>query len=228
MVKQTKKSNQNLQEQKSIQKKKKTGKKKQNQQKQKQVTQKEEKFSFDQEMIIGVIKNPENQKGKMKNPKKRNKKKQKQPKKEVSRRTVLILKYASLGILFIILVISAMFSPLFNIKQIQVEGNKRITANEIISLSQIQTDQNIFKISNYKTKKQIKENAYINKVTITRKLPSTLILKVEEREPAYLLEYAGSYLYVDKQGYFLQMSQEKLELPILQEAVTPTEDFIVR
>ena len=46
-MKQTKKSNQNLQEQKSIQKKKKTGKKKQNQQKQKQVTKKEEKFSFD-------------------------------------------------------------------------------------------------------------------------------------------------------------------------------------
>ncbi len=149
---------------------------------------------------------------------------EKQAKKK--RRTVKIIKYSTLLILFIIVIVCAMFSPLFNIKTIQVEGNQKITENEIISLSQIKIEQNTFQISKNKVEKQIKQNAYIEQVNIIRKLPSNIIIQVKEREPAYLLEYAGSYIYLDKQGYLLEISQEKIELPILQGAVTPTSDFI--
>lgn len=149
---------------------------------------------------------------------KRNKKK---------RKIVGIIKYGSLAVLFITLIICAMFSPLFNIKTIEVEGNELISKNEIISLSQIQIGENTFKFSKGKVIKQIKENAYIDEVVITRKLPSNIIIKVEERKPAYLLEYAGSYIYLDKQGYMLEINTEKLELPILQGAATETSDFVV-
>ena len=43
-----------------------------------------------------------------------------------------------------------MFSPLFNIKTIEVEENELISKNEIISLSQIQIDENIFKFNKRK------------------------------------------------------------------------------
>ncbi len=210
--------------------------------------QQEEQFSFDKEIVIGVTKKADTKK--MQETKKKNKKQSKKKKKQKPikgkmekkvlsqqeqetnrkkrKKAVFLIKYGSLATLLLILIVSAMFSPLFNIKTIQVEGNNKITEKEILSLAQVQIDQNIFKLSKYKIKKQIKENAYIDDVTITRKLPSNLIIKVEEREPAYLLEYAGSYLYVDKQGYFLEITQEKLELPILQEALTPTTEFNVR
>lgn len=142
------------------------------------------------------------------------------------KKIALFIKYGMLTVLLIIVILCAMFSPLFNIKTIQIEGNKKITEKEIVSLSQIQIDQNTFKLSKNKIKKQIKENAYIDEVVITRKLPSTIILKIEERQPAYLLEYAGSYVYLDKKGYLLEINTEKLELPILQGAVTPTVDFV--
>ncbi len=142
------------------------------------------------------------------------------------KRIINTLKYGTLTTLIIIVILCAMFSPLFNIKTIKVEGNEKITEKEIISLSQIQLEQNTFKLSKNKIEKQIKQNAYIDEVIITRKLPSTIVLKVEERKPAYLLEYAGSYVYLDKQGYLLEISTEKLELPILQGAITPTADFV--
>lgn len=138
-----------------------------------------------------------------------------------------IIKISLLFILFIIVILCAMFSPLFNIKTIEVNGNKIVTKNEIISLSKIQIEENSFKLGKGKIKKQIKENAYIQDVKITRKLPSTILIEVEEREPAYLLEYAGSYVVIDKQGYMLEIKTEKISLPIIQGEITETSSFTV-
>lgn len=214
--------------------------------------QNEDVFSFDNEIIIGVTKKEEPkkqiEKKKNNNQKKTSTKKtsktqikNKQTKQNSSnkiqktivkkdkkkRKIAGVVKYSSLAILFITVILCAMFSPLFNIKTIQVEGNELITENEIISLSQIQIGENTFKLSKNKIRNQIKRNTYIDEVIIRRKLPSNIILTVEERKPAYLLEYAGSYIYIDKQGYMLEISSIKLELPILQGALTQTADFIV-
>ena len=231
--------------------KKKVVRKKKNKKKMKEnKEQKDELFSFDNEIIIGVTKKEEpkkqvekktkNRKRKVSTKKtveKKNKqikqssetKKQKTIVKKDKKKNNLsgIVKYASLAVLFITVILCAMFSPLFNIKTIQVEGNELIPQNEIISLSQIQTGENTFKLSKNKIRDEIKQNAYIDKVSIKRKLPSSIILTVEERKIAYLLEYAGSYIYLDKKGYMLEISSIKLDLPILQGALTQTEEFIV-
>ncbi len=215
------------------------------------------KKTEEQEIIIGVTRMQEptnrsaneknNKKAKSKNKKKKNQQKaqkknntskRKVPPKVVSqeeqekiikkrKRVIFALKYGALSILFITLILCAMFSPLFNIKTIEVQGNEKVTESEIISLSQIQIEQNTFQLNKRKIKKQIKQNAYIGKVKISRKLPSTLIIQVEERKPTYLLEYAGAYVYVDKQGYFLEIAQEKLEIPVLQGAITEVSEFSV-
>ena len=195
-----------------------------------------------------TIKNENNKKETVKKetPKKQNKKKQtkktsskndkkiknkkvinKEEKEIDKKKTMNIIKYGMLGFLFIIVILTTMFSPLFNIKKIEVQGNEKITEKEIISLSQLQIEENTFKINKNKIRKEIKQNAYINEVTISRKLPSSVIIKVEERKIAYLLEYAGSYVYLDKNGYILEINSEKLELPIIQGASTLTENFIV-
>ena len=108
-----------------------------------------------------------------------------------------------------------------------MQGNEIISKNEIISLSQIQLEENTFKLNKSQIKKQIKENAYIQSVIIVRNLPSEIVIKVEERKPAYLLEYAGSYIVIDKQGYMLEIKNEKMNLPVIQGAVTSTEEFKV-
>ena len=129
--------------------------------------------------------------------------------------------------IFIVVIVLAMFSPLFNIKSINVIGNHKISNNEIISLSQIEINENIFKISKGKVAKQIKENAYISEVKISRNLPGTITIQVEERKEAYLIEYAASYICIDKQGYILEILSDKQQLPILQGAFTESTKFVV-
>lgn len=151
---------------------------------------------------------------------------EKQEKLNEKRKKILrIIKFTMILVLFIILILCAMFSPLFNIKNIIVEGNQKITENEILSLSQIQIDENMYKVNTGKVEKMIKENPYIGEVNIKRKLPSTMVLEIQERTAEFLIEYAGSYLYIDKQGYILEISSEKLELPILQGTSTVETEF---
>ena len=86
-------------------------------------------------------------------------------------------------------------------------------------------DENMYKVNTGKVEKMIKENPYIGEVNIKRKLPSTMVLEIQERTAEFLIEYAGSYLYIDKQGYILEISSEKLELPILQGTSTVETEF---
>lgn len=205
-------------------------------------------FSFDEEMVIGVTKEQENNKPKKQsNNKKINKKQQKNKSKkkkskkvsknklsveelEVQRkkriRNFKIIKYLMLVCLFITLILITMFSPIFNIKSIVVTGNEKITENEIISLSQVKLEENTYKISKYKVKERLKENAYIEDVAIKRKLPSELQISIVERKATFMIEYGASFVYIDNQGYILEINTEKLELPILQGLQTESAEFI--
>lgn len=205
-------------------------------------------FSFDDEMVIGVNKKreentPKKKKNNTKNNSKKNKKK-KNNKKAKNKKTkrmltdeeieiqrikrmkkLKIAKYLMLIALFITLIVVTMFSPLFNIKSIVVTGNNKITQNEIISLSQVQLEENTYKINKYKVKQRIKENAYIEDVKIKRKLPSELQISIVERQVAFMIEYGASFVYIDNQGYILEISENKLELPILQGIQTESAQF---
>ncbi len=117
----------------------------------------------------------------------------------------------------------AMISPIFNIQNIQVMNNDQINSETIISLSELKTEENIFRFSRSMTANKIKENAYIKEVKIHRKLPSTIQIEIEERKHSYSVDFLGKYAYIDKQGYILEIAQESKQKPILQGITTPEE-----
>ena len=104
-----------------------------------------------------------------------------------------------------------MLSPVFYIKNIEVEGNSKISSEQIKALLQINSTTNIFEESNNKVNAKLKENKYIEKADVRRILPSTLKVNVVEREVEYLLEYANSYAYTDKNGNILEVSANPVE-----------------
>lgn len=118
-------------------------------------------------------------------------------------------------ILLIIAIIFVLSSSLFNIKSINVLNNNILSNEDIISLSNINIGQNIFKINKNASIDHLKENAYIEEVDISRKLPNTLEINVKERKRKYMLQFADSYVYINNQGYMLEISTEKLDLPII-------------
>ena len=109
------------------------------------------------------------------------------------------------------IIIYLMLSPIFNIKNINVEGNTSISSEQIISLSKVQKETNLFKVSNKDTISAIKENPYVRTVEIRRTLPDTITFVITERVATYMLEYGGSYAYIDNQGYILEISANPKE-----------------
>lgn len=171
---------------------------------------------MDDEIIIGVDKKKTPSK-KKKTSKKTSTKKNSQSQ-NVKHKKGKIRKQAKIVfgiILFVVLTILLLCSPIFDIKNIEVIGNSKISKEKIINISGIELHTNIFKFNKGLIRENIKENAYIENVEITRKIPSTVQVDIEEREAKYMLQFADSYVYINNQGYMLEISNEKLEVPIL-------------
>ncbi len=149
-----------------------------------------------------------------------------QEKAKRKRRTIFrIIKWTTLLAILFGGGIYFMLSPYFNIKVIEVIGNEKITQDEIISLSEIKIDQNTFQIQNARVEEAIKQNAYVETVKVRRKLPDKIQIEITERVPTYMLTFANAYVYINNQGYLLEISKTALELPIITGYLTKEEDI---
>lgn len=121
----------------------------------------------------------------------------------------------------------AMVSPIFNIKEVQVVNQKQISAETIISLSELKTGENIFRFNSNKVINKIKENAYVEKATIHRKIPNVVQIDVQEREHSYSVDFLGKYAYINNQGYILEIGEDSKQKTILQGISTPEDQVTV-
>ena len=192
-----------------------------------------EQFNIDEEVVIGVtpIKQKKGAGKKKLAPKKKNNKKMKnnnKKKKKINNKKLnRIIKCTSFIVLGIVLLIFLMVSPIFNIENIEIEGNSILSNEKIISLSEIHIDENIFRINKMSVKEKIKSNAYVESVEISRKLPNTIQIQIKERKVKYMLEYADGYVYVNSQGYMIDISKDKKEVPIIIGYSTENTDIAI-
>ena len=136
-----------------------------------------------------------------------------------------ILKWIFLLAILATAIILFMLSSVFNITNITVTNNNKISEQEIISLSGLTKNENMFKVLNKKVEESIEQNPYIENVKITKTISGTVNLEVTERVATYMLKFANGYVYINNQGYMLEISQEPLELPIISGFKTPTENI---
>ena len=101
-------------------------------------------------------------------------------------------------------------SPIFNITDIEVLNNNRVTSENVISLSGIQTNENIFRFIATKAINNIKQNAYIQDVKIKRVLPNKVQIEVTEREPKLSVPVLGEFAYIRTQGYILEITRNRI------------------
>lgn len=191
----------------------------------------DEIFSFNSEMVLGV--NSSNVQEKEKKSKKKKTKKQKQKKAEErqenqpqtkvakkrrkSKKKKInkkILGFFSIIILVAIIVVLALTAPIFNITKIEINGNQKVSKDTIIALSGIKMGENIFRFNNNMIQ-NVKQNTYIEKVEIQRKIPGTVVISVKERKIKYQINLINSYVYLDKNGYLLENSAERKNVPVI-------------
>ncbi len=200
-------------------------------------------INLDNEIIIGLTPKKEEEKKKKKTQTKKNKKKSNvktvkktngRPKKKSSsnkkqnskkKSKNKIIKWAFIIILLLTAIILFMMSSVFNIKEIVVVNNSRISSQEIINLSTLTTGVNMFKTTNSTIKNGIKTNAYVEDVIIKRNINGTVTLDIKERQATYMLKFANVYVYINNQGYILETSEEELNVPVITGFSTSNEEM---
>ncbi|MBC2580651.1 cell division protein FtsQ/DivIB [Clostridium sp. DJ247] len=117
----------------------------------------------------------------------------------------LFMLFIMLVSLFAILCLKLSF---FNIKIIQVNGSKNISDKDIVNLSNISIGNNIFYIHTNSSINNILSNPYIYSASIKKRLPSTVIIDVKERNAVFYTKYDDKYLIIDKDGIVLQKKDD--------------------
>lgn len=185
---------------------------------------KKDKFDYETEIVLEMTnKNKEKKEQEINSKIANNQKKKNKRNKKIKKliQLVAILALIIGGMIF------ALISPIFNINEIQVENNNnQVNEETIISLSGLKTGNNIFKFSKNKVKKQIKKNAYIEEVNVKRIYPNKVKLEINERERNFNIEFLNGYVYINNQGYILEKSEQKLELPTIQGISTKEEQIV--
>ncbi len=184
----------------------------------------DDKFDFDTETVIGMT---NKNKMKQEEEKKREFTKQQRKRNRTIRRIKRIIKIVILLGLIIGAIIFATCSPIFNIQDIEVIDNNRVSSETIISLSGINKNENIFRFVATKAMNDIKQNAYIEEVKIRRVIPNKIQIEVTEREPKFSIPILGEFAYISTQGYILEIAHNELNLPIIYGLQTAEENITV-
>ncbi|WP_373898345.1 cell division protein FtsQ/DivIB [Haloimpatiens sp. FM7315] len=124
---------------------------------------------------------------------------------EKRKRKKYLIRIFFLSSVLLVIFLTLLFKlPYFSIKEVNVINNNNIKKEEIIRLSQIEKDTNIFKISLKNSSKKILTNPYVLEADVKRKLPNKIIIDVKERKAAFYVISDSKYYIVDKNSVVLE------------------------
>lgn len=107
-------------------------------------------------------------------------------------------------------------SGFFDVKTIEVEGNRYYKDHEVINLAGAETGGNIFwGAGSGDIKDKLLKDPYFSEVKVKRKLPSTLVITVKERQQIAAIVYADQYIVIDKEGIILRKSSVDPKITLL-------------
>ena len=135
--------------------------------------------------------------------------KSKNVRRAVVRRIFYILITAGLCLLFAV-ICAALF---FKIQTIEVEGNRIYGADELIAISGAEEGQNLYSVSEKNAAALImKACTYVKSVKLHRRLPSTLVIEVNEDTASYYIRLADEYFTLSSDLRVLGRSDSADEL----------------
>ncbi|MBU5467734.1 FtsQ-type POTRA domain-containing protein [Virgibacillus sp. MSJ-26] len=126
-------------------------------------------------------------------------------KKKANRRLIF---YLSIFFLLVSLVVYLQ-SPLSNVKTINVTGNNVLSKEEIIQLSELTKQTNIWAINKSNMTESIQKNAMVDTVSIKRSLPWTVNVTIKEFDLVGFIKDEEHYMPVIEDGEIITDRQTK-------------------
>lgn len=108
-------------------------------------------------------------------------------------------------------------TPLFQVNSIMVEGNTALSDEKVVSLSGISPGDNIFYVNTWGAKKSLRENPFVEKVSVKRTLPDKLTIYITERRSVGYIVTSDGYVQVGEDGRLLAIQQRlsNYNLPVI-------------
>lgn len=91
-------------------------------------------------------------------------------------------------------------TPFFALGQIEVTGNSRLSAQEIVSLAGVELGANTLDLRIADVERRVAANPWTRRVAVRRVLPSGLAIEVVERVPAYWVRTGDGLYYAEADG----------------------------
>jgi cell division septal protein FtsQ len=126
---------------------------------------------------------------------------------------------AILAILVIMSGIFALSSGMFDLSDIQISGCRHQDAGTLENIIREEFPANVLRINLVAAVRRLEKETWVKRVEIHRVLPSSLALRIEEREPTVLLELGGAQMMADSEGVLLGKYKRefgKIESPIFR------------
>lgn len=115
-------------------------------------------------------------------------------------------------VLFAILMIAATF-VFFNVKDVKVNSSGLYSDDELRAASGIEEGQNLFSLKEDEVSENIRAAfPLVRSVTISRNLPTTVVIHVKNDEPAYYTEIGGEYFLISDKLRVLEISPDDVTL----------------
>lgn len=143
------------------------------------------------------------------------------PQKKAAEVAPLSPKIVAAMVLIVVVVIMGIviaFHPAFRVRNVHIEGNVALTEQEILQQCGLEYDAHlmrgvsgnildVIRLDYGKTEKLImKQNPYIEDIRISISLPSTVDIKIRERQKICYVKTADGYIALDKDGIVLEIA----------------------
>ena len=106
-----------------------------------------------------------------------------------------------LGLLFLYhLLLTSSYFCIKDIRNIEIDGVRRLTPEAILHLANLGPDTNLLAIRPGRLEQALMAHPWIARAEVTRQWPHRLRLHLQEREPVALVQLGEELYYIDRQG----------------------------
>jgi cell division protein FtsQ len=104
-------------------------------------------------------------------------------------------------------------SPRFALARVEVQGNSRIAAEEIVAASGLRPGVNLFALNAGQAVAQVETLPLVRRAELVRHVPDRVVLVVEERRP-FTLVHAGRLHWIDEYGVVVGRASRAVVPPV--------------
>ena len=120
-----------------------------------------------------------------------------------------------LSTILVCAVLVLFLSPVFTLKQLRIEGGS-LDGEVIRQLSGIREGKNILFLRTGDAVAALEADARIERASIRKMLPDTVVIKLETRDPFVSLQSDLGPVVLDKTGRIIQVGQDQAAIPRLE------------